>query len=146
MVLMLHIMAFLYLVRWLPYNWIIVVQKITYVIKVLQHVITLIPAYIPTHFNVEADWTYQGDYISSSCLSSPSSLQVYGRICKGKFIILILITPLCIEVPWLPKVLNRLEDIPPWHPIIKDLIMDVLVGQVLMGLPFLPLSSQTCFA
>ena len=68
--LMLHIMAFHYLVRWLPYTWIKVLLKLIYVIKVLKHLfflsrlaccilhvadkntILLIPAYIPTHLNV----------------------------------------------------------------------------------------------
>ena len=45
-----------------------------------------------------------------------------------------------MEDPWLPTLLNMLADIP-WHcPIIKDLIMDVLVGHVLKGLPYLHLT------
>ena len=36
--------------------------------------------------------------------------------------------------PWIPTALNMLEDVPCQYPIIKDLIMDDLVGWVLMGL------------
>ena len=39
-----------------------------------------------------------------------------------------------MKVPWLPIVLNMLEDIPNQFPIVKDLSMDVLVLQVLKGL------------
>ena len=45
-----------------------------------------------------------------------------------------------MEAPWLPTVLNILEDCP-WHcPVIKDLIVDVSVGHVLKGLPYLLLT------
>ena len=62
------------LVRWLPCIWITVLLRLTCVIKVVQclpflsrlacwilsltnkHGITLLPAYIPTHLNVEADF------------------------------------------------------------------------------------------
>ena len=45
-----------------------------------------------------------------------------------------------MEAPWFPTVLKMLADVP-WHcPIIKDLIMDVLVYQVLEGLLYLHLT------
>ena len=44
------------------------------------------------------------------------------------------------EAPWLPTVLNMLADIPWQCPIIKDLIMDVSVGQMLKGVPYLHLT------
>ena len=54
-----------------------------------------------------------------------------------------------MEAPWLPTVLKMLADIPQWCPIIKDLIMDVSVGQVLKGLPYLYLTlwllSDVCY-
>ena len=45
-----------------------------------------------------------------------------------------------MEAPWLPTVLNILADVHWQCPIIKDLIIDVLVGQVLKGLPYLHLT------
>ena len=45
-----------------------------------------------------------------------------------------------MEAPWLPTVLNMLEDVPQHCPIIKDLIMDVLVAHVLKGQPYLHLT------
>ena len=42
-----------------------------------------------------------------------------------------------METLWLPTVLNMLADVPQWCPIVKDLIVDVSVGQVLKGLPYL---------
>ena len=47
---------------------------------------------------------------------------------------LLLVAPCWIEAPWLPTVLNMLADVPQWCPIIKDLVLDVLVGQALKGL------------
>ena len=45
-----------------------------------------------------------------------------------------------MEASWLPTVLNMLTDVPQWCPIIKDLIVDVLVGQALKGLQYLHLT------
>ena len=42
-----------------------------------------------------------------------------------------------MEAPWLPTVLNMLADVPQHCPNIKDLIMNVLVGQLFNGLPYL---------
>ena len=47
---------------------------------------------------------------------------------------LLLVAPCWMESPWLPTVLSMLADVPQWCPIIKDLIVDVSVGQVLKGL------------
>ena len=63
--------------------------------------------------------------------------------------VLILLSPYWMEPPLLPTVLNMVEDIP-WHsPFVKDLIMDVLAGQILKGLPYLHFAFQllrdTCF-
>ena len=44
----------------------------------------------------------------------------------GQFRLLILVAPCGMEAPWLPTVLNMLEDILYWCPIINSLIMDVL--------------------
>ena len=43
-------------------------------------------------------------------------------------------------VPWLPTVLDMLEDIPWSCPVIKDLIVDISVWQVLKGLSYLHLT------
>ena len=69
---------------------------------------------------------------------------------KGQLRQLILLAPCWMETPWLPTVLNMLADVPQWCPIIKDLIMNVLIGQVLKGLPYLLLTlwllSNVCYA
>ena len=55
-----------------------------------------------------------------------------------------------MEAPWLPTVLNMLADVPQQCPIIKDLVMDVSVGQALKGLRYLHLTlwllSDMCYA
>ena len=55
-----------------------------------------------------------------------------------------------MEAAWLPTVLNMLADIPWQCPIIKDLIVNVSVGQALKGLPYLHLIlwllSDVCYA
>ena len=63
---------------------------------------------------------------------------------------LTLVVPCWMEAPWLPTILNMLADVPCWCPIIKDLIMDASVGQVLKGLQYLHLTlwqlSNVCYA
>ena len=63
---------------------------------------------------------------------------------------LILVAPCWMEAAWLPTVLNMLADVPQQCPIIKDLVMDVLVGHVLKGLPYLHLAlwllRDVCYA
>ena len=59
---------------------------------------------------------------------------------KGQLRQLNLVAPCWIEAPWFPTVLNMLADIPLWCPIMKDLGMDVSVGQMLKGLPYLYLT------
>ena len=79
--------------------------------------------------------------VSSSHISSSSTVQVSGRTCQRSTPrLLIMVAPCWMEEsPWLPTVLNILADIPWQCPIIKDLIMEVLVGHVLKGLPYLNL-------
>ena len=50
---------------------------------------------------------------------------------------MILVAPCWIDPAWLPTVLNMLADVLWFCPIIKGLIMDVLLGHVLKGLPYL---------
>ena len=52
----------------------------------------------------------------------------------------ILVAPCWIKAPWLPTVLNMLEDASHQCPIMKDLIMDISVCCMLKGLPFLHLT------
>ena len=180
-----------------------------------KHGITLLPAYIPTHLNVEADylpWDWlllewhilppvadaafdlwglpEVDLLASSCstqcqhyftLETPLSLGTLRLngfshpwtfqvryvfpppalvpLVLSKFLAehvnsqlrhLILVVPCWMEAPWLPTVLNMLGDIPQQCPIIKDLIVDVFIGQVLMGLQYLHLTlwhpSNVCYA
>ena len=177
--------------------------------------ITLIPAYIPTHLNVDADYLSQGqmlpewhllpqeaqvafhlwglpevDLLVSSCtipcqhyytlesalplgalgLNAPSHPWTFQvsyvfpppalvplvlstflvEHVKGQLRHLILVAPCWMESFWLPTVLNMLADVPQWCPIIKVLIMEVLVGQVLKSLPYLHLTlwllSNVCYA
>ena len=69
---------------------------------------------------------------------------------KGQLRHLILVASCWIKAPWLPTVLNMLVDFPQQCPIIKDLIMDGSVGQVLKGLHYLHLTlwllSDMCYA
>ena len=63
---------------------------------------------------------------------------------------LLLVAPCWMEAPWLPTVLNMLVDVPWRCPLLKDLIMDVSVGQALKGLQYLHLTlwllSNMCYA
>ena len=59
---------------------------------------------------------------------------------KGQLRHLILVSPCWMEAPWLPTVLNMLADLQQHSPIIKDLVMDVSIGHVFKGLPYLHLT------
>ena len=69
---------------------------------------------------------------------------------NGQLRHLILVAPCWMEAPWLPTALSMLADIPQQCPIVKDLVMDVLVGWVLKGLQYLHLTlwllSDVCYA
>ena len=169
-----------------------------------KHGITLLPAYIPTHLNVEADFLSQDwllpewhllpqvaqaalclwclpevDLLESShstqcqhyfTLETPLPLGALGLnafshpwnfpalvpLVLAKFLAehvngqlrhLLLVAPCLMEAP---TVLSMLADVPQWCPIVKDLIMDVLVGQALKGLQYLHLTlwllSDVCYA
>ena len=176
--------------------------------------ITLIPAYIPTHLGMEADYLLQDwllpewhllsqvaqtafhlwgipdmDLLASShstqcqhyyTFESPLPLGALGlnafnhpwtfeisyvfpppsllplvlfkflaEHVSGQLRCFILVAPCWMEAPWHPTVLNMLAGIPWQCPVIKDLIMDVLVGQALKGLPYLHLTlwllSNVCY-
>ena len=88
--------------------------------------------------------------VSSSSSSSSSSVHVLVEHVKSQLRHLILVVPCWMEAPWLPTVLSMLADVPRWCPIVKDLIVDVLVGQALKGLQYLHLTlwqlSNVCYA
>ena len=177
-----------------------------------KHGITLLPAYIPTYLNVEADFLSQDQMLpewhllpqvaqaafhlwglpevdllasshSTQCqnyftLKIPLLLGALGlnvfshcrtfRVCyvfpplalvlsmflavhiNGQLRHLILVAPCWMEALWLSTVLNMLSDVRLQCPIIKDLVMDVLVGKALMGLQYWHLTlwqlSNVCYA
>ena len=94
---------------------------------------------------------FSGKLFVSSTSSGPScSVQVSGRHVNGQLRHMILVAPYWMEAPWLPTILNMLVDVPRQCPIIKDLTVDVLVGQALKGLQYLHLTlwqlSDVCYA
>ena len=179
-----------------------------------KHGITLIPAYIPTHLNVEAKYLSQDQMLpewhllpqvvqaafhlwglpevdllasshSTQCqyyytLVSPLPLGALGLnafnhpwmfqvrfvfpplalvpLVLSKFLAehvkvqlrhLILVASCWNEAPLVPTVLHMLADVPQQCPIIKDLIVDVLVGEALKSLSYLHLTlwllSNVCY-
>ena len=78
--------------------------------------------------------------VSSSCLSSSSSVHVSGRTCQRSTQTFDSGSTMLDGGSLASHSLNILGDLPQWCPIIKDLIMDVLVGWVLKGLPCLHLT------
>ena len=180
-----------------------------------KHGITLLPAYIPTHLNVEADflsrdhllpewhllpqvaqaafhlwglpevdllassrsthcqhyftletplplgalglnafshpWKFQVSYVFPPPALVPLVLSKFlAEHVNGQLRHLILVAPCWMEAPWLPTALSMLADIPQQCPIIKDLVVDVSVGQALKGLRYLHLTlwllSNVCYA
>ena len=95
-------------------------------------------------------WMFQVSYMFPPPALVPLVLSKFlAEHVKSQLRWLILVVPCWMEAPWLPTVLNMLADIPQQCPIIRDLIMDVLVGQVLKGLPYLHLNlwllSNVCY-
>ena len=85
------------------------------------------------------------EYIQTSLDVSPGLVPLVlskflAEHVMGQFRLLILVASCWMEASWLPTVLNMLEDIPLHCLVIKDLTMDVLVGQVLKDLPYLHLT------
>ena len=72
--------------------------------------------------------------LSSYSINSSSVFQVSSRTCHRSFQTSYSVDTMLNEASWLPTVLNMLEDIPHWCPIIKDIITDVSVGWELKGL------------
>ena len=96
-------------------------------------------------------WTCQVSYVFPPLALVPLVLSKFlAEHVNSQLRWLILVAPCWMEAPWLPTVLNMLADVPWQCPIVKDLIVDVLVGQALKGLQYLHLTlwqlSDVCFA
>ena len=86
-------------------------------------------------------WMFQVGYMFPFLALVPLVLSKFlPEHVEGQLRQLILVAPCWMEAPWLPTVLNMLADIPSWCPIIKDLVKDVLVGQVLKDLVYMHLT------
>ena len=80
-------------------------------------------------------WTFHISYVFPPPALVPLVLSKFlAEHVNSQLRHLILVAPCWMEAPWLPTVLNMLVDVPQWCPIVKDLVVDVLVGQVLKGL------------
>ena len=95
-------------------------------------------------------WMFQVSYVfPPPALVSIVLSKFLAEHVKGQLRQLILVAPCWMEAPWLPPVLNMLADVLQQCPLIKDLFMNVSVGQVLKGLPYLHLTlwllSDVCY-
>ena len=78
-------------------------------------------------------WNFQVSYVFPPPSLVPLVLSKFlEEHVKASFRLLILVAPCWMEAPWLPTVLNMLSDTPRHCPIIKDLVMDGLVGHMLL--------------
>ena len=87
------------------------------------------------------DWMFSttidlssGLCVFSSCIGPLVLSRFLAGHVTGQFRLLVLLAPCWMEAPWLPTLLGKLVDITHQCPILKDLILDALIGQVLMGL------------
>ena len=78
--------------------------------------------------------------VSGELCVSFSSSKFQTEHVTGQCRHLILLAPCWMEASWFAMDLNMLADIPYWVPIVKDLIMDFLVGQVFKDLQLLHLT------
>ena len=80
-------------------------------------------------------WTFQLSYVFPPPALVPLVLSKFlAEHVNSQLRHMILVVPFWMEAALLPTVLNMLADIPWQCPIIKDLVVDVLVGQALKGL------------
>ena len=96
-------------------------------------------------------WKFQVSYMFPPPALVPLVLSKFlAEHVKGQLRHLIMVAPCWMEAPWLPTVLNMLADVPQQCPIVKDLAMDVSIGQTLKGLRYLHLTlwllSDVCYA
>ena len=83
-------------------------------------------------------WSFQVSYLFPPPALVPLVLLKFlAEDVNGELRWLILVAPCWMEAPWLPEVLNMLADVPGRCPIVKDLIVDVSIGQALKGLQYL---------
>ena len=91
--------------------------------------------------NIFHPWMIQVGYVFPPPALVPLVLSKFlAEHVKGQLRLLILVAPCWMEAPRLPTVLKMLADTLQCCPIIKDLIMDVSVGHILKGLPYLQLT------
>ena len=77
-------------------------------------------------------WNFQESYVFPSPALVPLVLSKFlAEHVNSQLRHLLLVAPCWMEAPWLPTVLNMLVDVPWLRPLLKDLIVDVSVGQVL---------------
>ena len=80
-------------------------------------------------------WNFQVSYVFPPLALVPLVLSKFlAEHVSGHLRDLILVAPCWMEAPWLPIILNMLAHVPWQCPIVKNLVMDVSVGQVLKGL------------
>ena len=80
-------------------------------------------------------WKFQVSYVFLPPALVPLVLSKFlAEHVNGQLRHLLVVAPCWMEAPWLPTVLNMLADVPLQCPLVKGLIVDVLVGQVLKGL------------
>ena len=96
-------------------------------------------------------WKFQVRYVFRPLALVPLVLSKFlVEHVNGQLRHLLLVAPCWMEAPWLPIVLKMLADVPHQCPLLKDLVMDVLVGQALKGLRYLHLTlwllGDVCYA
>ena len=96
-------------------------------------------------------WKFQVSYVFPPPALVPLVLSKFlAEHVNGQLRQLLLVAPCWMEAPWLPTVLNMLVDVPQWCPLLKNLVVDVSVGQALKGLRYLHLTlwllSNVCYA
>ena len=96
-------------------------------------------------------WNFQVSYVFPPPALVPLVLSKFlAEHVNGQLRHLLLMAPCWMEAPRLPTILNMLADVPWWCPLVKDLVMDVSVGQALKGLRYLDLTlwllSNVCYA
>ena len=129
-----------------------------------KHGITLLPTYIPTHLNVEADFLSWDQMLLEWHLLpqvTQAAFQFWGlpevdllasshsTQCQHYFTFGNSTASGGLGVECLQPSLEMLADVPQECPLVKDLIMDVSVGQTLKGLWYLHLTllllSNMCY-
>ena len=96
-------------------------------------------------------WNFQVSYVFPPLALVPLVLSKFlAEHVNGQLRHLLLVAPCWMEAPWLPTVLNMLVDVPQWCLLLKNLVVDVSVGQALKDLQYqhltLWLLSDVCYA